>query len=365
MANVTYLIGAGASAGKRGRDLPTGLPEDDRIIEGLPCVSEIATCLEEIVNLLKRTKLPEEIEWLNDSVGLNSKEDWEQARIETALQFKQLLEKCAEHSTIDTYAKKLRLRKDIPGLRKLEQLLSLFFMYLQMENKPDSRYDSFLASILQDNLHFPDHIHVLSWNYDSQFEIAYDEYNEGEYLYTGSKKSIILPPIVEVIKINGTASFEGQDNFVKYRKQYIKGLKSINPFIEGKYGLDPNPFLKQRRMMELVFMYKLFIAGQKDNTNLSFAFDDYEPTDAMYHQIDAIMSNTDVLVVIGYTFPFFNRGIDREILKNLKPNAKIYIQDLNPKYVRQSLEAVLKDEQRQAQIVEINRTEQFYLPPEL
>lgn len=364
MANVTYLIGAGASAGKRGRDLPTGLPEDDRIIEGLPCVSEIATCLEEIVNLLERTKFPEEIEWLNDSVGLNSKEDWEQARIETALQFKQLLEKCAEHSTIDTYAKKLRLRKDIPGLRKLEQLLSLFFMYLQMENKPDSRYDSFLASILQDNLHFPDHIHVLSWNYDSQFEIAYDEYNEGEYLYTGSKRSKIMPPLIEVIKINGTASFEEQDNFVKYRKQYINELKSINPFINGKYGREPNPFPKQRRMMELVFMYKLFIAGQKDNTNLSFAFDDYEPTDAMYHQIDAIMSNTDVLVVIGYTFPFFNREIDRKILNYLRSQAKVYIQDKYPNRIKQNFRAV-KNTIPEGHIELKEETDQFFLPPEL
>ena len=316
MANVTYLIGAGASAGKRGRDLPAGFPEDDRIIEGLPCVNEIAKCIEEIVNLLERT-LPERIEWFNDAIGLNSKEDWEQARVEALLQFKLLREKCAEHSTIDTYAKKLRLRKDIHGLRKLEQLLSLFFMYLQMENKPDSRYDSFLASILQENLHFPNNIHVLSWNYDSQIEIAYDEYNEGENLYSGSKKTEIFPPFTEVIKINGTASFEGQDNLAKMRKQYIKELKSINPFVEGKFGRDPNPFPQQRKMMELVFMYKLFISEQTDNTNLSFAFDDYEPTEGMFHQIDTIMKDTDVLVIIGYTFPFFNREIDRHILRCL------------------------------------------------
>ena len=37
MANVTYLIGAGASAGKRG--------ENGYIIEGLPCVNEISDCL--------------------------------------------------------------------------------------------------------------------------------------------------------------------------------------------------------------------------------------------------------------------------------------------------------------------------------
>lgn len=364
MANVTYLIGAGASAGKRGRDLPSGLSNDNRIIEGLPCVSEIATCLKEIVNILEGTKLPKKVEWVDELVGLNSKEDWEQAQKETLLQFKQLWEKCSEHSTIDTYAKKLRLRKDMHNLRKLEQLLSLFFMYLQMEYKPDSRYDNFLASILQENLHFPDNIHVLSWNYDSQFEIAYDEYNKGESLYFGSKRSQSIPSCVEVIKINGTASFDGQYNFVKMREQYIKELKSINPFIKSEYGRDPNPFPQQRKMMQLVFLYKLFITEQIDNTNLSFAFDNYAPTEALYERIDAIMENTNVLVVIGYTFPFFNREIDRRILSCFKPQGLVYIQDKYPNRIKQNFRAV-KSTIPEGHIKLKEETEQFFLPPEL
>ena len=107
------------------------------------------------------------------------------------------------------------------------------------------------------------------------------------------------------------------------------------------------------------------MVGKKDNTHLSFAFDSSQPSEKILSRVDKIISQTDALVIIGYTFPFFNREIDRKILQRLKPNAKIYIQDLNPKSVRQSLEAVLTDEQRQVQIKEIERTEQFYLPPEL
>lgn len=363
MANVTYLIGAGASAGKRGRDLPHGLPEDDRIIEGLPCVNEIASCLEDVVHLLER-KLPSNIEWRNAELGLNNEEDWKQAQSETLAQFKQLLDKCTEHSTIDTYAKKLRLRKEMDALRKLEQLLSLFFMFLQMENKPDSRYDSFLASILQENLHFPNNIHVLSWNYDSQFEIAYDEYNEGETLLCASKKSKILPPCIEVIKINGTASFDGQESFAHMRKQYIKERQDITPMTEGKFGLDPNPMKEQRRILQLIYMYKLFVSGKKDNTNLSFAFDNYEPTEALYNQINSIIENTDVLVVIGYTFPFFNREIDRRILQNLRSQAKIYIQDKYPSRIKQSFKAV-KNSIPDGHFELKEETDQFFLPPEL
>lgn len=85
----------------------------------------------------------------------------------------------------------------------------------------------------------------------------------------------------------------------------------------------------------------------------------------MFDKIDKVMFDTNVLVIIGYTFPFFNREIDRRILSKLKPYAKIYIQDLNPQYVKQNLQAVLTDAQRNMHITELERTDQFYLPPEL
>ena len=46
MANVTYLIGAGASAGKREREGTS--------LEGLPCVNEISKSLRSIVKLIEK-----------------------------------------------------------------------------------------------------------------------------------------------------------------------------------------------------------------------------------------------------------------------------------------------------------------------
>ena len=148
------------------------------------------------------------------------------------------------------------------------------------------------------------------------------------------------------------------------RKQYLKELKAINPFVEGTYGRDPNPFPKQRKMMQLVFLFKLFISRQTDNTNLSFAFDDYEPTEALYKQIDAIMEKTDVLVIIGYTFPFFNREIDRRILSCLRSQAGVYIQDKYPNRIKQNFKAV-KSGIPDGHIELKEETNQFFLPPAL
>ncbi|PSR03910.1 MAG: hypothetical protein BRD50_04955 [Bacteroidetes bacterium SW_11_45_7] len=42
--------------------------------------------------------------------------------------------------------------------------------------------------------------------------------------------------------------------------------------------------------------------------------------------------NNEILILIGYSFPFFNRKVDREIFNELKSSGvfkKIYFQDLN------------------------------------
>lgn len=352
MANVTYLIGAGASAGKRG--------ENGYILEGLPCVNEISSCLWDICNLIDKTTIPNDLAWKNSQIGLDSIEDWESARKNLLRRLQSLRIQCERHTTIDTYAKKLILKNQQVAFKELEQLLALFFIYLQMQNFPDSRYDTFFANILDTNLHFPSNIRVISWNYDSQFELAYSGYEEHGELLIGSKNSK-LERDYEIIKINGTATFDNQTSLITLRKEIWNKIWTIKD--------EPNRSEQKQRdqtwVLYFVFLYQLYVVGKKDNTHLSFAFDSNEPSEKILNSIGKIICSTDALVVIGYTFPFFNREIDRKILQGLKPNAKIYIQDLNPKSVRQSLEAVLTNEQRQIQIVEIERTEQFYLPPEL
>ncbi len=360
MANVTYLIGAGASAGKRWRDMPGGDPNDNRIYEGLPCVNEISNCLWDIYSLVERTSIPNDLEWIDPQIGLATIDEWEEARKNLSQRLHRLHVFCDQNATIDTYAKKLVLKKRQDKFKELEQLLALFFIYLQLQNYPDTRYDTFLANILEPNLHFPQNIRVISWNYDSQFEIAYSEYDEQGELLVGSKNAK-FDTDYEIIKINGTATFDNQTSIATLRKEIREKIWAIKD--------EPNRSEQLQReqtwVLYFVYLYQLYMVGKKDNTHLSFAFDSSEPSEKIMNSIDKIISQTDALVVIGYTFPFFNREIDRQILKNLNHHAKIYIQDKYPKSVRQSLEAVLTDVQRQVQIVEIERTEQFYLPPEL
>ena len=117
-------------------------------------------------------------------------------------------------------------------------------------------------------------------------------------------------------------------------------------------------------LLEFVYLFQLHVFGKTDNTHLSFAFDDIASSVNLTNCVDNIIKRTDVLVIIGYTFPFFNRQTDRQILQCIKPNTKIYIQDLNPERIKQSLMAVLPDFPEE-QIFLRKDVDQFFLPPEL
>ena len=56
-------------------------------------------------------------------------------------------------------------------------LILINFLYSQYINPADRRYDAFIAAILNHKTDkLPDHVKVISWNYDIQFEKAMAEF---------------------------------------------------------------------------------------------------------------------------------------------------------------------------------------------
>lgn len=355
MANVTYLIGAGASAGKR--------TKDGWIIEGLPVVNEITGRLREYVDGVRNATFPIDMKWTNQYLEMNDKSDWEYARQRLLYNLDYLYRVCRNNATIDTYAKKLVLQGKREDLEHLERMLAFFFVSEQVLCAPDSRYDTFLANILQDKRQFPENINVLSWNYDSQFEIAYHEYDVENQLRIGSKMSQTYQPF-DILKINGSATFRGAGGMAEYRKALLKKM-SKNSSEYSPFG-DPNKY--DVILPDLIALFKLYVGEinptKKNTTNLSFAFDYNRPSEVLYQRSDEIIRSTDVLVIIGYTFPFFNRIIDRRILASLPMDATIYIQDIHPERIQQSLQAVCP-EMKESRIYLLNEVDQFFLPPQL
>lgn len=354
MANVTYLIGAGASAGKR---------KGAEIIEGLPCVNEIKRRLEILISAFQMAKFPTEFDWKNDHLELNILQDWENAKSMIITDLQELKEICERNATIDTYAKKLRLKSNYAGLAYIERLLTFYFVLEQILIAPDSRYDTFLANVLEEGMLFPENIKVISWNYDSQFEIAFDEYEQHFGLNIGSRISAEEGKKYDIIKVNGSARFNKMEFLPIMRNKWIKKIE------ESKEELKSLDTVKVQILLgDIIILYKLFVfhsnPTRENNTELSFAFDDTTNNDSIFSRINEIIGLTDVLVIIGYSFPFFNREIDRKILNCLKPQAKIYIQDKYPNRIKQSFKAV-KNNIPDGHFELKEETDQFFLPPEL
>lgn len=345
--NVTYLIGAGASAGKRG---------EGKIIEGLPCVADIPQRLEYLCSYFRNIEIGTEITTLPESFW-----DWKElkeSRDNLVNDLHELYIQSKQHATIDTYARKLLLTGQRNEFIRLEKLLSLYFIIEQTILPPDSRYDAFFANILADNGEMPEQINVISWNYDSQFEIAYAEYYDSS-LYIASKQQMTFTNNAKIIKINGTASFERiKETLPMFRKNILSKLNSLDERDKDLYIAI--------KLLEL-YVKTVSKHAPENKTFLSFAFDkDNYPTEKVLERINKIMADTKALVIIGYTFPFFNRQVDRHILQSINSEAHIYIQDKDPERIKQNIEAVLTTNQKEKNhIVLLKNTEQFYLPPEL
>ncbi len=353
MNEVMYLMGAGASFGKRTPKAERSEKGGDFIIEGLPLVNEIPDRLDYIIHLIQSIEISQHY-----NVFELSGERYVSLSVRNQLlgDLNWLKNESARHATIDTFAKKLYLTGQKDYFYKLEMLLTVFFIIEQVNNKPDGRYDTFLANVLNQDREIPDKIGILTWNYDSQFEIAFKEYLESSYhglksaLYEYDAKGDFSPTTLswtpKIFKINGTANFKECVDFTSHRHLDIYLLIEILK----KYVQFDNKRSKQ------IF------------TNLSFAWDCPYFDNERWNIIKKMLVNTKTLIVIGYTFPFFNREIDRALFKTMPNLTQIYIQDPNANNILRNIDPVLSLHNRAnvgENIEPITNVDQFFLPPEL
>ena len=104
--------------------------------------------------------------------------------------------------------------------------------------------------------------------------------------------------------------------------------------------------------------------GLDFNTHLSFAWENSVNNEKIKETLTNTTEDTEVVVVIGYSFPFFNRVTDRYIFSKMPKLKKVYVQDINPDAVIQAIHAVLPSNRKIA-VEPIKACGQFYLPAEL
>lgn len=318
--NITYLFGAGASK------------------NAIPINDELMFSMRQVYAQLYED-FDKNVVDICTSVNPNvTKSNFQ----ELLTDFKAVLDESGGHYSIDTFAKKLYIRGDNLKLRKLKTILSIYFIIIQSKNPTDKRYDSFFASILEEkHTEFPQDLKIVSWNYDYQFEKAYAEYSMDNRLQAcsstlniyakNSGSSSLSCDSFGILKLNGTATFfshsEDKSRFKFFEKVdqiYDKAL--LQNIISNYYELHLNS------------KYKDLLVP-----SLSFAWEDYNFGKQIIENAIKFVEKTEILVVIGYSFPFFNRKADRDIIRSMSGLRAVYFQAPDAENLRERFLAIRDD----------------------
>ena len=293
-AKITYLLGAGASANalpliKKGKLGNPGLPEN----------------------------LKSFLEMNRDAIQKHNSN--------FSIDFDQLLEIATQSVTFgtpDLYAKYLMETGADQKYNLLKRLLSNFFSYCQSvhpshnitDTAPmfDFRALTFLTTI-SENQELPDSIKIISWNYDWQIEMA-----AGLLKHNNSGGSAKIRNFSTWPNISDGENFRNKDPFL-FHLNGIAGYDYSASNLAEKSG-DYFDFSK----IEIPSL--LSFAWEEDDSQ----FGKRTFLERRLELAKKMVIGTQILVVIGYSFPFFNRKVDDAIFASMKESLyKIYFQDPN------------------------------------
>ncbi len=351
MSKIVYILGAGASYGQRGvTEEPYRINESKQgkvipIIRGVPVVNEFTQYIEQKCAEVQNGKFEQGFRDIAKSAS----------RTQLVTELKWLLGICQDYPTVDTYARQLFVTKRISDYQRLKNAISLFLTLCQDPSKRDIRYDGFIASIINDDNTFPNDISILSWNYDSQMEFAYADYmddnnrdinNIWRCINVLNKASAQQPRNgFGIIKLNGTAHFYTPNKRGDIWDMYYK--------------------YNDKSITSLMYNFCLLTPNNVENS-LSFAWENAVNQDLFNTTIKDRTSDAEVLVVIGYSFPYVNRTVDKMILNNMPQLRHIYIQDPNAEAIKERLTAIITTNIISCIDISVYKdTAQFIVPSEL
>ena len=346
---ITYLLGAGASC------------------NALPLLGEMRSSMRKQKILLEEDldneyadRLAKDIEWI--------------------------LEESDIYFTVDTLAKKYYVQNQFAKLKRLKRYLSAFFLLEQLRKRTkeepkrtnvDLRYINFLASttiednFLRETIRISPDIRILNWNYDIQFELAFRQFlidSKHAHLDEVTKENLPCYPFSEIYKA------PDEEPLKSTQMIHLNG-------IAGSFGLE-----KRKRILQFVELDSVFSKGSIEiildtairelyekecNFDESFVYAWEYATNsiAAVNLAKTFLEDTDILVIIGYSFPFFNREIDRDLVssflavdKSKLKERSIYYQDpvLDSQVLRGKFN--ISDDVR---IETIRNVDQFHLPFEM
>ena len=269
-----------------------------------------------------------------------------------------LAERADSCPSIDVLARLHHLRREQEELRTLKTTLSAFFMLEEGRQLADPRYGHFFAYMAdrdaRNAVAMPTDVRVISWNYDHQFEKSFAEFipesQDGGRRATGRRLQVV-PPLTpdecdprafSILKLNGAAGARASPS--------TDSRPTHNPDLYDQPS-DPG------RSLFLALRFCENVAAEDPEPYLQFAWEDDRRRSGVLELIDGF-GPVETVVVIGYSFPLFNRDLDRRILDTLRPS-DVFLQVAGDNNVRDRIVGLGVDSEK---ITIVEDREQFFIP---
>ncbi len=292
-----------------------------------------------------------------------------------------LADKAKEYGTVDSFAKNLKMhvvdrntvfnydnlfnKIDKKGeYRRLKNTLNAFFIISQNKNL-DLRYNRFLSHILikEDNSIYSvkDNVKILSWNYDNQLEIAFSKNYENSRM---KDVHAMIASFPAPFLLGDKYYHHGNDNFdVNNYKVSVIHLNGVAGLYDMNEGYDIVDIINSKSVDDTIFSAtKVY---NSINSYLNFSWDN--ENEKTINLAIKKTEETEILVIIGYSLPLFNKDIDRKILSSYSKLKKIYIQNIRGHETENEVKLQLKNRgiNPNVEIAFDYNTDYFKVPDEL
>ncbi len=236
--------------------------------------------------------------------------------------------KSKEYSTIDTYALYNKYH-NADNYNKIKHLINLFFTFWQTQaqmdhtgkdvlqwDEIDPRYINLISAIIrkEGEISIPDNINFITWNYDTQLEKAINLFDKSKTLLDICNKIKVYPAsqstLSKIIHLNGISGF----------------LKKKTGEIELIPCDNTKPYYEK---MKQISDYYSAVNTIEDSTLIKFSWDSEIANNEALKMAKLVIQESDYLIIVGYSFPLFNREADIAMLRTLPHKCKIIIQNPN------------------------------------
>jgi len=280
-----------------------------------------------------------------------------------AEKFEWLANGVRDYGTPDIFAKSLLLSKKYKEYKISKITLATYLVLEQCRRKVDKRYFGFFSALLNyneesSNVTFHPDIKIATWNYDLQI-------TEALMSLTSFQESEVNSILLKTSDLHSTNFNKNQVYRLNgYAGAEFYGTDILSNSLSAAYFHLPNESRHPEKIQNLFLDW----LNSEADLNFHFAWDSHEPIKNHREKFFADIAETEVLVVIGYSFPTFNRFIDSRIFSKLRNLKKAYIQDSSEQALGRVNQLIKQNHypgKESIEVKHISNVDQFYIPSEI